>query len=151
MRWLRSVVAVGAGLIVVVALYLWSGRLLGPLILHWIQPYEFGDDSYSPQGELIARMIAIAWFVVLFIPGGFLAALLAPAHRFKHGMAVGVTALSITAALWLTSPTPLEWYGILASAAVLAGCGIGAIANLWLVSRLPGVGQVPVADVELSE
>jgi hypothetical protein len=114
-------------------------------MLHWVEISP--DGNLTPAGTI---MLGINGGIVLgahFVLGGFIAAVLAPARQWWHGLGVGAVSLALIALLWADSvrrgdatvPPEFDAEQVITTAGILVGCIVGGLAGEWLMNRLrPG-------------
>jgi hypothetical protein len=129
----RSVVAIGAGFVVAVALSLGADRAVHHL---WPGMYDATGRTDS-VGLLTFTLAYVALFAVL---GCYLAARLAPNRPMRHALLLGALALLVsvvgTFAAWATAPA---WYHVLALALVLPYAWLGGHLRMLQVAAPDGL------------
>jgi hypothetical protein len=101
MRWIRSVLAVGIGLVVAFVGFLAVGFALSPFISAWADQHRGGNDGLTPGAEAVVdAYFAIVVFCV-FVIGGLTASMLASTARRRHALCVGLAMASATTIFWV--------------------------------------------------
>ena len=141
MKRLWSALAVTAGLAATTLVYVAFGITWGGLLMSGVEV----DAEYNPTAAGLVRFAFNTglWMLALTALGGFVAALLAPGRRWRHGLGVGVAICAVIVLLWLNSARhgqqlAVSGGAVLSLTVILVGSALGGYlgqALAALVSR----------------